>query len=204
MIKYIQTIINELKSRVAGMKANPEKWTNQEVTVTMVEGYIKSLEDQSAAIEAAESALQKARDAGRKLEESLQVKQKQIDNLAYGIHAAEPVKLSDYGLTVRKSAGSRPVPVKCMITSIVDDSDGVGFVVTWLSVPEADHYEIEKGVAAAITDMVLAPPFPFLKSTSKITITDDDVEKGRRYFYRVRAVNAAGSGEWSEAVNRVQ
>ena len=91
-----------------------------------------------------------------------------------------------------------------MITSIVDDSDGEGFVVTWLSVPEADHYEIEKGVAAAITDMVLAPPFPFLKSTSKITITDDDVEKGRRYFYRVRAVNAAGTGEWSEPVNRVQ
>jgi Asp-tRNA(Asn)/Glu-tRNA(Gln) amidotransferase A subunit family amidase len=204
MIKYIQSIINEFKSRIAGMKANPEKWTNQEVTVTIVEGYIKDLEDQSETIEAAESALQKARDAGHKLEESLLVKLKQVDNLAYGIHATETVKLGDYGLSVRKAGSSKPVPGKCMISSIVDDADGEGFVVSWGTIAEADHYEIEKGVAAAITDMVLAPPYPFLKSTSKTTVTDDDIEKGRRYFFRVRAVNAAGSGEWSEPVNRVQ
>jgi hypothetical protein len=46
--------------------------------------------------------------------------------------------------------------------------------------------------------MVMAPPYSFLKSTSKITITDDHIEKGRRYFYRVRVVNARGCGEWSK------
>lgn len=204
MIKYIQTLIDEFRSRIAGIKANIEKWTGLEVTTVILEGHIKELEDQSDKIKAAESAVQKARDAGHKLEESLLLKLKQVDNLAYGIHAMEPVKLIDYGLSTRKPSSSKPKPAKCMILSITDEEDGEGFVISWATVAEADHYQVEKGAATAITDKVLAPPYPFLKSTSKTTITDEDVEKGRRYFYRVRAVNAAGSGEWSEPVNKVQ
>jgi hypothetical protein len=52
--------------------------------------------------------------------------------------------------------------------------------------------------------MVMAPPYHFLKDTSKTTISYDDIEKGRRYFYRIRVVNARGCCEWSKPENRVQ
>ena len=42
------------------------------------------------------------------------------------------------------------------------------------------------------------------KTTTKTPFVDDDVFKGVRYFYKVRAINAAGEGPWSEAVSRVQ
>jgi hypothetical protein len=204
MVKYIQVIIDDLNDRIAGMKANPEKWTNQPVTVAELEADVASLEAQAAKIAAAEGALQKEREAGRKLVETFDQKVKQVDNLTFGIHATETTKLVDYKLSLRKSNSSKPIPSKGMMISIVDDVDGEGFVVTWGVIAGADHYEIERGIAPNITDLVLSPPYSFLKTTTKTVLNDDDVLKGKRYFYRIRAVNAAGTGEWSEPVNRVQ
>ena len=204
MVKYISDVITELKSRSAGMQTNAEKWTNQTVTAAELDDYVKQLEAQSLKIDTAEATLQKEREAGRRLAETLTLKQKQVDSLAYGIHAEETIKLTDYGLSTRKPNSSKPIPAKAVLTSIVDDADGVGFVVTWASLTNADYYEIEKGLAANTSDLVLQPPYPFLKTTTKTTLVDDAVEKGRRYFYRVRGVNATGTGEWSEPVNRVQ
>ncbi|HEX3009574.1 MAG TPA: fibronectin type III domain-containing protein [Bacteroidales bacterium] len=149
-------------------------------------------------------ALTKERETARKLVDSYNVKLKNLENLIYGIHGEEPVKLADYALSLRRPSVTKPVPGKVMITSIRDDEDGEGFIVTWNSVDGANRYEIEKGVAPETSTVVLAPPYPFLKSTTKITLTDDDVVKGRRYFYRVRALNSSGAGEWSEPVYKVQ
>jgi hypothetical protein len=38
----------------------------------------------------------------------------------------------------------------------------------------------------------------------KTSFIDDEVAKGIRIFYRVRAANTNGVGPWSEAVSRVQ
>lgn len=204
MVKYISDVIAELKSRMAGMQANADKWANLAVTATEIEDFIKQLEAQSVKIDMAEATLQKEREAGRRLAETFTLKQKQVDSLAYGIHAEETIKLADYGLSTRKPGSTKPVPAKGVIASITDDSDGIGFVVSWNTLANAEFYEIEKGVAANTSDLVLQPPYPFLKTTTKTTLVDDAVDKGRRYFYRVRGVNATGTGEWSEPVNRVQ
>jgi len=37
------------------------------------------------------------------------------------------------------------------------------------------------------------------KTTRKISFVDDDVVKGQRVFYKVRAVNPAGVGPWKRA-----
>lgn len=204
MIKYILDMIQQLKSRKAGMTANPDKWKNQPVSPTDLENYVTQLETASAEIDKAEALLQQKRENGRQLVETLSKKVKQVDSLATGIHADEPVKLNEYGIAAKKAKTSRSVPPKASIKSIVDDSDGEGFVVILKKLPTADHYEIEKGVSTDNSVMVLPPPYPFLKTTTKITIVDDDIIKGKRYFYRVRGVNTAGPGEWSEPVSRVQ
>jgi len=41
------------------------------------------------------------------------------------------------------------------------------------------------------------------KTTKKTSFVDDEVAKGTRIFYRVRAANANDRDAWSEAVSRV-
>ncbi|MBI3195179.1 MAG: fibronectin type III domain-containing protein [Ignavibacteriae bacterium] len=43
-----------------------------------------------------------------------------------------------------------------------------------------------------------------LRETTKISIVDDDVLPGVRYFYHVRAFNNKGYGPWSNVVSKVQ
>jgi len=169
-----------------------------------VEALIDELEKGQAKIDSATNALQQAREAAHALTDTINVKIKQIDSFAEGIHALEPSKLNEYGIETRKGKSVKAVPAKAMINGITDEPDGVGFIINFLKIAEADHYEIEKGVALNADDKVLSPPYPFLKSTTKTTIYDDDVAKGKRYFYRVRGINASGAGGWSEPVSRVQ
>lgn len=205
MLKYVQTAISTLKSRVAGMKANATKWSKlDEVTVAELETDITALETQSGKVDLADTALQNEQSLLRKLTENLMQKVKKVDNFALGLHSEEPIKLNGYGISIRKTGNSKPVPSKVMITSIVDGIDGEGFEITWQKLSDATYYEIEKGVAANTGDMSQLPAFVLYKSTTKITVSDDEVEKGRRCFYRVRGVNPSGTGEWSEPVNKVQ
>jgi hypothetical protein len=204
MVKYIATILQALESFVAGMKANAAQWTNLPLTLTELEALLTQLKDQSGKIDAADAALQKERDAGHKLVDVVKAKLTKGENLALALYSEDPVKLAEYGLNSRKENESRNVPGKVSNLSLTDDKDGEGFVFGWAPVADADYYEIEKKEAPNTTDLVLAPPYNFLKTTRKASITDDDVVKGKRYFYRVRAVNSAGHGEWSEPISRVQ
>jgi len=204
MIKYLEDLIQKFKSRIAGVDANPEKWVNQPITKTDLEKDLGQLETSQKNIDKAKNSLQKEREAGRQLVDTLIIKLNQVDKLAEGIHGQEMVKLNDYGIASRKEKTTRPIPSKGRIDYIADDSDGEGFVICLVKLADADHYEIQKGVAADNSTMVLSPPYPFFKTTKKITIVDDDVEKGKRYFYRVRGINNTGAGEWSEPVSRVQ
>jgi len=206
MTKYITDLIDTLKERKAGIKKNLVLWKDLPVTEKIVEDAVKELQTIDDEITDLIDALQQKRMQARTL-----VKAKetgllaQTDSLAIGLHTADPTKLNEYGIKLRKPAEAKPLPAKSVIDSITDDDDGEGFVITIVSQGEIpDFFEIEKGMAPNADDKVLAPPYPFYKATKKLTITDDDVLKGKRYFYRVRAVNATGAGEWSEAVSRVQ
>jgi hypothetical protein len=204
MLKYIQNLVDSLKSVVSGMKKNPEKWANLPVTVQDVESDIAELEKADSDIKDAEQSLTQKREVARTLATAKSSRLSQLQNLAIGLHADNSSKLTEYNIDARKISSAKPVPGKVHIVSITDDVDGIGFILTIAKESEADHYEIEKGEATNVNDLVLAPPFPFFKTTTKTTIVDDDVKKGVRYFYRVRAINPSGSGEWSESVNKVQ
>ena len=70
--------------------------------------------------------------------------------------------------------------------------------------PVAINYEWQKGQGLDPKDMHTIPDMVFFKFTTKIKFVDDNVTKGVRYFYRVRALNRNGQGPWSEPVSRVQ
>jgi len=204
MLKYIQKTIDSLKGISSGIKKNPEKWASLPVNATEFDEAALTLEKADAEINSAEQVLEQKREAARKLVDLYTPKLRQAANLAIGIHSGEEIKLSEYGLSVRRESVSHSIPTKSIILGISDESDGIGFIISIATQPEADHYEIERGVAPNVNELVLQPPFPLYKTTLKTAFVDDDVKKGVRYFYRVRAINSAGSGEWSESVNRVQ
>ena len=206
MTKYIQDLASTLSERKAGIKKNAALWANQPVTETMVNDKMKELTKLDEEITETENLLQQKQTAARELVEQTEDGiLAQIDNLATGLHTANPEKLNEYGIKPRKPSQAKPLPAKAVIQNIEDDSDGEGFVITIVSQRGVvDFFEIQKAMAANADDKVLAPPYPFYKSTKKLKITDDEVLAGKRYFYRVRGVNATGKGEWSEPVSRVQ
>ena len=65
-------------------------------------------------------------------------------------------------------------------------------------------YECFKGISADPTKTDIIPVLSPFKTTRKLSFVDDDVVKGQRVWYKVRAINAAGEGPWSEPVSRVQ
>ncbi len=187
------------------MQKNAAKWAGQPVSVADIDGHIGNLEDIDKEIEDAKDALQQQRELARKMRNDKQKDLDQVDSLAIGLHKDDPEKLSDYDIKLRKEGEAKPVPDKAVIESIEDDVDGEGFVINIK--PQsgiAGHYEIERGIAPSPEDNVLATPYPFLKSTKKASYLDDDVLPGKRYFYRARAINSTGPGEWSEPVSAVQ
>jgi hypothetical protein len=97
-----------------------------------------------------------------------------------------------------------PAPTKILIPKLEDDTDGEGFIVSTQTDPHADYYEWQKGTGTNAADANTIPELKNFKTTKKISFVDDEVVKGVRTFYRVRAANTNCVGPWSEAVGRVQ
>jgi hypothetical protein len=204
MVKYLQEIKEELTALKKGMVGNAAIWAGQPVTAAQVQTAIDAIDAKSDEMDAAEVLLQQKRAEGRKLVEQFNPMVKQVSTLATGLHTISPEKLGEYGIDLPKNASTVPVPAKAIIASLTDDVDGEGFIITIQPLANADTFEVEKGVTASPDVTTLATPFSFYKNSKKLSFVDDDVLRGKRYFYRVRAFNRNGYGEWSESVSRVQ
>lgn len=208
MTKYIQEQIAELKNRRNGITKNSDKWTNLPVKADGIDAKIKELEELDKKIEDGLNTVQQLREQARNIVDENKKEISKIDNFVLGIHNESQEKLNEYGLGfhVGKNNASRslPIPSKVVIDSIIDDYDGVGFIIQLARIDNVEHFEIQRGQSTDSKALVLAPPYPFLRTVKKLKFTDDDVEKGLRYFYRVRAINRNGAGEWSESLSRVQ
>jgi hypothetical protein len=204
MQKNIQNTITELSNLKNGITKHATQWTGLPVTEVQITAAITALTTAGKNISDAEDALKQARLAGRLAVETNTTLINQATSLAEGLHTNEQEKLVDYGFSITAARSSSSIPTKTIIESITDDADGVGFVIKLQAVANADGYEIEKSNPSDSTLTVLAPPYNYLKNTAKLITVDDEVLKGKRYFYRVRAYNRKGYGEWSEPVSRVQ
>jgi hypothetical protein len=200
----MQDIKDELTALKKGMVGNTAIWAGQPVTAVQIQMAIDAIATKSDEMDAAEVALQQKRAEGRKLVEQFTPMAKQASTLATGLHTTNPEKLGEYGIALPKNSATVPVPAKAVIASLTDDVDGEGFIITIQSLANVDTFEVEKGVTASADVTTLATPFSFFKNSKKLIFVDDDVLRGKRYFYRVRAFNRNGYGEWSEPVSRVQ
>jgi hypothetical protein len=208
-LTYVEAIISRLKAINTGIAGNAASWTGQPDTPATTQAHIDALEAADAEIVALENQMAQKRAALKALTQTKSGVADTIELRVKGIHAATPAKWIEYGLidptsNVAQQRNTRDVSAKGIIKTVIDDYDGVGFIIEWEKLKDAETYEIERGIAANASDVNMIPVFNHLVTIRKVKYTDDDVEKGKRYFYRIRGINARGAGEWSEPVSKVQ
>ena len=205
MIKYLRVIIDRLNSFLPGMQNNSALWQGQMETEASVKAKLQLLEDKEAEIIQTKALLSRLSSEARKLQREVGNFADGMEKLAKGLHKDSPEKLAGYGIafeTTRKHSNS---PEKILVLVIKDDIDGEGFIVSVKSADTAaGNYEFERGVSTDAADVNHIPPMSYYKVTSKMSFVDNDVQKGRRYWYRVRSINRKGAGPWSEASSKVQ
>ncbi|KAF0139784.1 MAG: hypothetical protein FD122_2959 [Stygiobacter sp.] len=204
MLGYLSEVRDRLKLLKAGMKKNTAVWTNQSVKPEDVETAIEGIETKDAEVEAVKQEQTLKLSQARELSATSTKLADKIENLALGLHGDVTEKLIEYGIKQRKTAAPKPTPTKLLIPTLEDDTDGEGFIVNTQKDPDADYYEWQKGIGTNAADPKAIPEMKNFKTTKKTSFVDDEVPKGSRIFYRVRAANTNGNGAWSEAVSRVQ
>ena len=204
MNKPIIDLRNEFSDLKKGMETNDAKWVNQPVTALQVKTIMDDLLAKEDAVVSANNLLVQAKAAVRDAVVLQTPIADQIISLAEGIHKLESSKLSDYNLALPKPKKPKTAPGKAVIESLKDEEDGEGFTLKFHPLTDAEGFEIERSSPQSPDLLVLAPPYIHLKTTQKLTYVDDDIIKGKRYFYRGRAYNRRGNGEWSDISSRVQ
>ncbi len=201
-IAYLDNEIQILTDLSKGMGTNSAQWAGQPVTKADVDLMITQLGKRKTDIEDALEKVSLARNAARD-DVKLKIKSSdQVTNLARGIHAMETEKLVNYNIKERAISSTTPVPGMAVVSSVKDDTDGIGFVITIQPLANATDFDIERSVTTA--DITVPGEFKHLKSIKKLTYIDDDVIKGMRYHYRATGFNRNGSGKVSASISAVQ
>jgi hypothetical protein len=204
MIQYLRDESDRLKDFKGGIEKHPEVWSNNSYTPVLIQTQIDLLDTKEKQIDGTKKLLHQQQIEARALQQSTSRIGDEIENYVYAYHPHEPEKLLDYGLAPRKAYTKKQVPSTKPVITITDDVDREGFILTVSADPDAEMYDWQKGVGADPTRLDIIPAMALLKTTKKLSFVDDDVVKGTRVFYKVRAVNNKGEGPWSEAVSRVQ
>ncbi len=205
MVKYLNTIITRLQKMSKGINNNNADWTGQPLQGIDVDTEVIALQKRQQAIDDAMDVLKQANKAGRDASPAGNKMITQVENLANGIYANNTGKLTEYGVAVRAAGQAQPAPMKGVISKIIDDVDGEGFILERTTLVNTDTYEWEKAAGTDAKVLTIDPTlFMHFKTTKKNKFVDDDVLKGIRYFYRERGINANFNGEWSEAVSALQ
>ena len=204
MNKPVIDLRNEFSDLKKGMETNNAKWVGQPVSALQVKDIIDDLQSKEDAVVSANNVLIQAKVAASEAVALHTLIADQVISLTEGIHKLEPSKLVDYNLSLPKPKKPKVPPGKAVIDSLKDEEDGVGFKLKFMHLTDVEGFEIERSAPQNSDLLVLAPPFIFLKVTQKLTYVDDEIIKGKRYFYRVRGYNRRGKGEWSDISSRVQ
>ncbi|MBI5215104.1 MAG: fibronectin type III domain-containing protein [Ignavibacteriae bacterium] len=204
MHKYLQQTFDRLQQQANGMSNHADLWQNQPVNADLVKADAATLETTDSDLTTSEQQLSAKKKNARELSASLNEKADQNENLIKFIHKDDPDKWIEYGIAPKKTPEAGMSPTRPLTLTISDDTDGQGFIVRLTaSDTDAKMYLWERGTSA---DPKATQPDSFvpLRETTKISIVDDDVLPGVRYFYHVRAFNNKGYGPWSNVVSKVQ
>ena len=204
MNKVINDLKNEMNDLSNGMETNHLLWTGQVVTQIAVKACVADLQDKEDAVVTANNVLIQAKAYAKESVAKNRLIAGQVISLAEGIHALDTSKLTDYNLTIPHPKKPVAAPGKAVIESLKDEDDGIGFKIKFHSLADVQGFEIERSTPQSSDLLVLAPPYLHLKNSLKLSYVDDDIIKGKRYFYRGRGYNHKGFGEWSDISSKVQ
>jgi hypothetical protein len=186
------------------MEKNPVKWTAESVTITSVNEMIVKIDAADKEVEISKQIHSQKLGEARTVSNAATTLADKLETLALGFHAGDESKLLEYSIQAKRDKQVITTPETKLTVTIVDDIDNVGFRVSTVVEPKASYYEWQKGIGLNAADINTIPEMKLFKTTKKTNFVDDDVTKGVRVFYKVRACNASGEGPWSEAVSRVQ
>ena len=205
MLKYILELVNRLTRLKSGMEGNAATWIGQAVAPADIQTKIDLLNAKNDEIADLKEQVSVKLAEARSMKNEISIFADSVEDLAKGLHSNDPEKLVEYDIKLRKPSEPKSKPSMILTLVMEDDVDGVGFVLS-LQQPdtEAEHYDWKKGIAADPKDDSTVPLMTLLISTTKSQYLDDDVPKGERIFYQVRAVNSKGDGPLSAPVSRVQ
>jgi len=204
MVKYLQSVIDRLKTIKSGMENNATFWAGQPETTASVQTKIGELETEEVNLDEMDRLLKVKVSDAHKLSEVCNIYVEKLENLAKGVHSDSPEKLTEYAVQLRKKGTPGTKPTKIIIPVIEDDSDGNGFIVSTQNCGGAVSYHWFKGNTTDPKNTSTLPEMHPFKITSKTKFVDDDVEKGTRYYYQVHAFNSHGTIPMSEPVSRIQ
>ena len=204
MLNYLQKVKDELTGLKTGVSGHATEWTGQAETPATIQADIAALDTMDAEYAALKNQLFLKGKAGRLLQKNTQLVCDTIVAKAIGFHKAHPDELNSYGIKVPQPKEKRPVPSAVLVPVIKDEDDGIGFMVSTQVDPDAEVYEWERGIGANPADTETIPKMLLYQHTIKTNFIDEEVDKGVRYFYRVRATNANGDGPWSTIQSKVQ
>ena len=204
MVKYMDSVISRLKSLKSGMENNAELWNGLAETPAAVQAKIEELIAKEKLTNDSRTNWKIMISESHSLSDSAEKYADKIEAHAIGLHNESPQKLSEYNVVLRRKGTAVPKPTKVIIPVIQDDTDGVGFIISTQPDSDASNYQWFKGMSEDPKNANIIPELHPFKVTSKTTFVDDEVEKGVRYFYKVQAFNARGTGAMSEAVSRIQ
>jgi hypothetical protein len=204
MLKYLEKIREILAGLKHGVESHTAEWLGQFETPAVIQSKIVQIDTIQDEIKTLKDQLSQKKKQARKLQKELGIFTDTIKNKAIGFHLSKPELLKDYDIKLRREYQKTVKPSAILAVTISDAPSGKGFVVSTNRDPLSSHYEWQRGIGENPRDVVNIPPMHFYKSTSKSQFTDEDIEIGVRYFYRVRPANRSGEGPWSATVSRVQ
>ena len=117
-----------------------------------------------------------------------------VENSSHG----DPVKIQSAGMTVRSAAariGALSVPTD--LTATEGDKEGE-IDLSWDRVHGAKSYVIQSTLSMTDT-----PVWASAGVATKSSFTTTGLASGKRHWFRVAAVGAAGQGPWSDPATKI-
>jgi hypothetical protein len=203
-MKYLSELVVDLKNLMSGIVKNAAAWAPQNITAAIVQQSIDAVNAMEAEVAELKRQLSAKLTAARALQDATSQFVTKLENFAYALNSDTPEKLVDYNLTPRKERKAKAVPTLKLKVTLEDDTDGQGFIVSTEADEDAAMFEWYRGISTDASKTDVTPVMTLFKTTQKTSFVDDDVIKGQRLFYKVRSVNAAGVGPWSDVASRAQ
>jgi len=157
----------------------------------------QNIETQLSVINSLESQLREARHALKPFVEDAHDNMVKVDQATDMLYGADSPKKIQFGLPPKKTADTTTgTPEQVVIEKLTDGTLPSSIWIDWSSVTGA-AYEIQWFSDAMMTQMI---------GTATVTSSELEVqglERGKQYYFRVRAVRANQPGPWSDQATRV-